>query len=75
MGSPPQWPDPPQQEPTPQNPNPNPPRPALLQRLMQNLRGGWYMLFPPRVCAMCNGSRKFMLRGEHVPCRFCESNG
>ena len=69
MGTPPQWPDPPQQEPTPQNPQPNPPTPAIWQRIRS-----WFAK-PKDRCAMCDGFGKYPLFGQWRWCNFCEGTG
>ena len=74
MGTPPQWPDPPQQEPTPQNPHPNPPTPAI-RRIWEDFKLGLRILFGPKICAMCEGNGWFSLSGFMIPCRFCDERG
>ena len=74
MGTPPQWPDPPQQEPTPQNPHPNPPTPAI-RRIWEDFKLGLRILFGPKICAMCEGKGWFLLSGFLIPCRFCDEKG
>ncbi len=69
MGTPPQWPDPPQQEPTPQNPQPNPPTPAIWQRIRS-----WFSK-SPELCALCEGFGRYHLFGQWRWCWHCEGNG
>lgn len=74
MGTPPQWPDPPQQEPTPQNPHPNPPQPAI-RRMWEDFKLGLRTLFGPKECAMCEGVGEYRIGVYSYWCRFCNGGG